>query len=323
MRTTLITLGIIGSLFSTSLSAKTTELTIAQWGQEKYLIYLPFYVAMEKGYFKKNGLDIKIKFSGNDDQTFATVIKGDAQFGIGDPVFAAIAQEKGFPARVVGTLVGGVAVWGIGKKNAKVIEKVSDLAGLKVGTFPEPSTVYTLMHRLIIDNNLTKTSIVQAPIGSQLVLLENDDAQIAMELEPSASLAESKGYKVIYSPSKFYGEFAFTGVTTTEGYLKDNPEITRAFLKSLDDAMQESHKNPAIAIEVAHKIFPNLDIAVVKNAVNRMINENIYPKHIAVGEEAWNNAISTRKFVGDIKDIAKTKATVDNSYAPKTEIKEK
>ena len=29
-----------------------TRITIAQWGQEKYLIYLPVYIAQEKGFFK-------------------------------------------------------------------------------------------------------------------------------------------------------------------------------------------------------------------------------------------------------------------------------
>ncbi|MFA5300626.1 MAG: ABC transporter substrate-binding protein, partial [Lutibacter sp.] len=63
-----------------------TQVIVAQWGQEKYLIYLPLYIAQEKGFFKEEGLDISIKYSGNDDQVFATVLKGEAQFGIGDPV---------------------------------------------------------------------------------------------------------------------------------------------------------------------------------------------------------------------------------------------
>src|ERR1700733_11654231 len=73
----------------TSKTTVATKVTVAQWGQEKYLIYLPFYIAQEKGFFKEEGLDINVKFSGNDDQVFATVLKGEAQFGIGDPVFTA------------------------------------------------------------------------------------------------------------------------------------------------------------------------------------------------------------------------------------------
>ena len=77
------------------------EITIAQWGQEKYLIYLPLYVAIEKDFFAAEGLKVSLKFTGNDDQTFAAVIQGDADFGVGDPIFTAISQERGFPAKVI------------------------------------------------------------------------------------------------------------------------------------------------------------------------------------------------------------------------------
>ena len=73
----------------------TTKITIAQWGQEKYLIYLPVYIAQDKGFFKEQGLDVSIVFSGNDDQVFATVARGDAQFGVGDPIFTAISRNRG------------------------------------------------------------------------------------------------------------------------------------------------------------------------------------------------------------------------------------
>jgi NitT/TauT family transport system substrate-binding protein len=292
------------------------QITVAQWGQEKYLIYLPLYVAMEKGYFKKYGLDVKLKFSGNDDQVFATVIKGDAQFGIGDPVFAAISQEKGFPARVIGTLVNGVAVWGVtNNKEIKVIEKASDLEGLKIGTFPEPSTNYTLMKELITKHGLKNTKIVQAPIGSQLALLENGDADIVMELEPSTSISESKGYKVVYSSPEFYGKFAFTGITTTKDYLDGNKEVTKAFLKALEESLVDSHKDPSIAMSVAMTIFPKLDKNVIENAVNRMLNEKTYPEHIRVDDEAWKNAIDVRVLVGDIKDVSKVSDVVNNTFS--------
>lgn len=309
-------------LFSLGCDSKSTEnktglkkITVAQWGQEKYLIYLPLYVAMEKGYFEKHGLDVKLKFSGNDDQTFATVIKGDAQFGIGDPVFAAISNEKGFPARVIGTLVNGVAIWGVTNNNdMKVIQTPQDLEGLKIGTFPEPSTNYTLMKELIKKHNLKETKIVQAPIGSQLALLENGDADIAMELEPSTSISESKGYKVVYSSPKFHGKFAFTGITTTKDYLDVNKEVTKQFLNALEEALQESHKNPSIAIEVASKLFPKLEKEVIRNAINRMLDEKTYPEHIAVDKDAWNSAVDVRVVVGDIKDKDKVVDTVDNSH---------
>lgn len=301
-----------------SVTTEETKITVAQWGQEKYLIYLPFYVAQEKGFFKEEGLDINVKFSGNDDQVFATVLSGDAQFGIGDPVFTAISREKGAKGKVVTTIVDGVAIWGVtNKENIKSIEKPEDLAGLKVGTFPDPSTNYALMKKTILKggDTLKDTKIVQAPIGSQVALIENGSADIAMELEPGASIAESKGYRVVYSSPKFYGRFAFTGLTTTEDYINANKETVQKFINAMEKALRYCHENEAGTIEVAATLFPKLDKTVVENAVKRMIADKTIPEHAIMSDEAWQKAMQVRVDIGDLKEMKPTNDAVDNSFA--------
>ncbi len=295
-----------------------THVTIAQWGQEKYLIYLPLYVAMEEGFFAKRKLNVQIKFTGNDDQTFAAVIKGDAQFGVGDPVFAAIARQRGFPARVVATIVGGVAIWGVtNKATLPVVTRPDDLAGLRVGTFPEPSTNYTLMREIIqrAQLDLRGTRIVQAPIGAQLALLERGDADIAMELEPATSLAVTKGYRVVYSSPRFHGPFAFTGLTTTQSVISRRKDTVQAVVSALEESARFCHRNSETAARVARHLFPQLPAAVVEMAVRRMTNEATIPDHVEVLDEAWQAALRTRIAVGDLSGPQATGVTVDNSFA--------
>jgi NitT/TauT family transport system substrate-binding protein len=294
------------------------QVKIAQWGQEKYLIYLPVYVAMEKGYFKDAGLEVTLTFTGNDDQTFAAVISGDAQFGIGDPVFTAISQERGFPAKVVATVVDGVAIWGVtNKPNVPEIAKPEQLAGLRVGTFPEPSTNYTLMKELLTRHGevLKGTTIIQAPIGSQLALLESGKADIAMELEPATSIAVSKGYRVVYSSPRFHGPFAFTGLTVTEQLTRDNPDLVQKMVSALEKAVVACHRDPAVAVSVTKSLFPNLPEGVVDVAVRRMLTEKTFPEHVEVGEEAWQKALRVRLAVGDLKGPQDTAVSVDNRFA--------
>ncbi|MEE9362055.1 MAG: ABC transporter substrate-binding protein [Cellulophaga sp.] len=296
---------------------KTETITVAQWGQEKYLIYLPFYIAQEKGFFKDEGLEIAVKFSGNDDQVFATVLVGDAQFGIGDPVFTAISREKGAKGKVIASLVDGVAIWGVTNKDIKPIEKLDDLEGLKIGTFPAPSTNYALMKKTIVNNSeiLKTTEIVQAPIGAQLALLESGGADIAMDLEPGTSIAESKGYKVIYSSPKFYGRFAFTGLTASEEYINGNKEIVQKFVNAIEKALRFCHTNEVETTEVAIKLFPNLDNVVVGNAVKRMLVDKTIPDHAVMSDEAWQKAMQVRVDIGDLKELKPTADAVDNTFA--------
>jgi len=294
------------------------KVTVAQWGQEKYLIYLPFYIAQEKGFFKEEGLDITVKFSGNDDQVFASVLKGEAQFGIGDPVFTAISREKGAKGKVIASIVDGVTIWGVtNKASISSIGKPGDLAGLRVGTFPDPSTNFALMKETILKggDTLKNTKIVQAPIGSQLALLENGSADIAMDLEPGTSIAESKGYRVVYSSPRFYGRFAFTGLTTTEDYINGNKDVVQKFVNAIEKALYYCHTDEVGTIALAATLFPKLDTAVVANAVKRMLLDKTIPDHAVMSDAAWQKALQVRVKIGDLKELKPTADAVDNSFA--------
>ena len=300
-----------------SKSEPSKRVVVAQWGHTYYLIYLPFYVAIDKGFFEEEGLDVKVKFAGNDDQVFAAVIGGEAMFGIGDPVFAAVAYEKrNIEGRVVGLVVSKVALWGITNKDSiKEIKTYKDLDGLTIGTFPAPSTTYTIINNIIQKYKLN-SRIKQAPIGSQLSLLEKGAADIVMLLEPSASIAEvERGYRVVMSMPKLWGSFAFTGITTTKEWIEKDPQTVKKFLRAMQKALDYIYSNPEGAKEVAKKFLPNLKDEVINKAVNRLVKDEVFPRKIKVDLEGWKKALEIRKQVGDIKSVKKGLKVVDNSFA--------
>ena len=294
-----------------------TKVTVAQFGQEKYLMYLPFYVAQEKEFFKGEGLEISVKYSGNDDQVFATVLKGEAMFGIGDPIFTAVAREKGAKGKVVASIVSGVSIWGLTNKNILEIEKAEDFSNFKIGSFPAPSTVFTLIKSTTSSPSVKNVEIIQAPIGAQIALLEKGLVNVALEIEPNVSIAESQGYKVIYSASKFFGEFAFTGVTTTEDNIAKKKETVQKFVNAIEKSLAYIQTSPEGAIEIAQVLFPSMEKEVVAKAVMRMIEDKAIPAHAVTSDEGWQYAMKIRKEIGDLKEIKPTTDAVDNSFAEK------
>src|SRR5580658_6917028 len=86
-------------------SEKAQKITIAQYGH--IFLYLPIYVALDKGFFKEQGLDVKLVSTGGDEKTFTAISTGNAQFGIADPIFAAIARQRGQGGKVVAGIVRG------------------------------------------------------------------------------------------------------------------------------------------------------------------------------------------------------------------------
>lgn len=303
----------------TTESAK-TKITICQWGQA--LIYLPLYIAMQKGYFADEGLDVTVTNGGGDDLSWAAVTSGNAQFGIADPTMVAIqAEQGGVPGKVVGNIVGRVAFWAVTlDPNVLAITKPEDFKGTTIACFKYPNTANALALKTIEKAGLKKgidVKLVEVNYEAVLAQLQNKEANIAMVLEPAASLAVSQGARIIYSYPKDWGNFAFTGLTTTDKYIKEHPEVVQKVVNALEKAMRFAYTNHSGTVEVGLKAFPDLPKNVIESAVQRMIDDKTIPEHIAVDDDGWQKALGLCVDVAKLKQTYPTEQFVDNSFAKK------
>jgi NitT/TauT family transport system substrate-binding protein len=293
----------------------TEKITIAQFGKERFLMYLPLYVAMEEGLFAQRGLDVDLKFAGNDDQVFATVISGEAQFGMGDPVFTAISHDKGGPGKVLALMITRLGLSGVtNKDNIPQIKNVKQLNGLRLSSFPEPSTVFTILTELRQKNNLNMP-IIQAPFGGQMALLETGRVDIAVDLEPSVSIFEDKGYRIVFNFKPWTEAQAITGITSSEDFLKKNPQEAQKVVDALQEAVNLLYSKPDVAYRTAKKIYPHLSDKVVHKAVDRMLKGDMYPHSLVVPEDMWQRTLKTRLDSGELKRPQATNVAVDNTFA--------
>ena len=301
--------------FAQAPSPQMEKITIAQFGKERFLLYMPLYIAMEEGLFSKNGLDVNLMFAGNDDQIFLTVISGEAQFGMGDPVFTAISHDKGGPGKVVAMMITKLGLPGVANKETiHQIKTPKDLDGLRISSFPEPSTTYTLLDELRKKNNLN-LKIVQAPFGGQMALLEADKVDIAVDIEPNISIFEDKGYRVVVDLTPWVDPQAITGIMTTEEEISKNPQTVQKVVDSLQEAVNLMYKDRGISYRVGKKIYPNLSDKVVHNAVDRMLGEQMYPHSIVIPDDLWQRTLKTRIDSGELKKPQATEVAVENKFA--------
>ncbi|MEY4927214.1 MAG: hypothetical protein RI894_1650 [Bacteroidota bacterium] len=296
-----------------------TDITICQWGQ--VLIYLPLYIAQEEGYFKEEGLNVKITNGGGDDLTWAAVTSGNAQFGIADPTMIAIQKEQGGEeGRVIGDIVQKVAFWAITlDKNMPVITKPQDFKGQTIACFKFPNTANALALRTLQKGGLkpdVDAKLIPVNYDAILAQLQNKEASLAMVLEPAASQAELEGgAKVVYSYPEDWGIFAFTGLTTTKKYIDEHPENVKKVVRALNRAMQLAHTDFDKTVKVGMKAFPDLKKEVVENAVRRMLASGTLPKEITPNVEGWNKAIDVCVQVGKLKAAPKVEDMIDASFA--------
>jgi NitT/TauT family transport system substrate-binding protein len=289
------------------------KITIAQSGD--FFLYAPLYVAADAGFFRKHGLEVSIVSTGGDEKTWAAVVSGSAQFGVGDPTFVAISEKRGQPGQVIASIVNGVPFWGITlNQRMSPIKAPQDLKGHVVGTFPAPSTAYTLQKKMFLDGGL-KPEIREGAFGTIFAMLRAGQVDIGLELEPNVSQALADKAKIAYSMKEIYGPFAMTGLSAVPDALRADPNLARNVACSLQLSLDYIKLHPVDTLALLNRRFPEIKPEIARAALVRVSAEGIIPADLHVTEEAWQKAISLRQFVGDIDKPLPMSSYVDRNFA--------
>lgn len=278
--------------------------------------YLPLYVAIDKGFFAKNGLDVQKVTAGSGASGVAAVIGGHADFSLQDPMTAVLANLKGATLVNVANIVAGVPVWIITPPDSG-LKQVADLSGKTVSTALPPSTSTYLLQRLIKQEKLTNLNVNTVQLGTELAPVSAGRAVAATLYEPQVDQGIASGYKILYAfPKAYPGGYAFSTMDTLAATIKTRPKMVAAFVKALAQAEALIQQSPETARAVAESEFPTLDKKIVDNAVTRLISQKIYAVTPEISEQAFRNALDLQEYIGNIAPGSVTYASaVDNSFA--------
>ncbi len=273
------------------------KVTVSQAFQS--MLYLPLYVAIDNGFFRKQGLDVIKETAGAPSAALSAVISSSAQFSLHGPEWTAIAAAKGAPVRVVANVVNGAAVWIAAAPDFKY-SSLADLKGQTVITGQMPTTSTSLFMKLLKSNGMDAAKdvkMMQVPIGSEIGPLLAGQAKVAVMYEPGLDQAVAKGMKVLVGFPKLYGEYAFSAITARADV---DADTAQRFVNGLEMALRSMRADPAAAVNVAKNEFPNLEPAVVEAAVRRMLSEKVYPASVAITPAALKVAMDTQIALGNL-----------------------
>jgi NitT/TauT family transport system substrate-binding protein len=263
------------------------------------MLYLPLYVAIDNGFFEKQGLDVTKETAGAPSAALSAVISSSAQFSLHGPEWTAIAASKGAPVQVIANVVNGAAVWIAATPDFK-FESLADLKGQNIVTGLMPTTSTSLFIKLLKSKGMDAAkdvTMTQVAIGSEIGPLLAGQAKVAVMYEPGLDQAVAKGMKVVLGFPALYGQYAFSAITARTDV---DPDSAQRFVNGLELALRFIRENPPAAIDIAKKEFPTLDAAVVENAVKRMIADNVYPPSVAITPAALAVSMDTQIALGNL-----------------------
>lgn len=218
-------------------------------GIEVWAGYAYAYVAEEKGFFKDNGVDVKLVFSKNTVQSRDMFENGeiDGAFDVFPDVVT--RYSKGIPARVVWVVdYSDSADVVVGKKE---LASMSDLKGKRVGV----EGMNTFSHMLLLEllrKHGVKEEEVQFVNVNPLDLpaaLDKNQVDAGHTWQPATSVALKKGYRIIAKAGEIPG-IVTDVLAFSRKIIKDRPKDIEAVVKALSDARDYVLTHPKEAIKI-------------------------------------------------------------------------
>jgi NitT/TauT family transport system substrate-binding protein len=286
-----------------------------------------FFVARDKGYFTKNGINVTAirKGTGTPD-ALRLVGNGNADFGFGDLPTLAVSRSQGVPvtALVATNVRSPLAI--IALKKSHTLSKPADLKGLNIGIHPAGST-YVFFKAFLKANGMSEAdmheSTVAPPFENYLLLGRVDviigyvDAEVP-ELEAKAG---GKGSLSILLGADYGWKVLGSGLFTSAKMIAEKPDLVRRFTTAYLEAFKDVVAHPKEAVDITVKANPEYQdkADVLTDQLDADIKStftNADTKAHGLGwmsPEAWKQTISVLTDQG----VLKTPVALDTVYTDK------
>jgi NitT/TauT family transport system substrate-binding protein len=322
-----LVVAVVGAGIGTAtVSAETTSLpkTIQlATGFRPDVLFTPFYVAQDLGYYKKAGLNVQINYD-----RVSNLMQAVAQ---GKYTFAATGGDTAVIGRANGADVQYVmaqyqkypvgAMWL--KSGGPKISKPADLKGLNIGiSIPGSSTDYGLT-ALLEAGKISRSDVKVTAIGfTETEALINHQIDVAMTFVDNEPVqADALGHPVNTMLVSNFVRLIGPGLVTSSSNVKHHPGFVRSFVKASLQGLQYTLRHPDAAFQVAMKRMPEVtgsaQIAVQRKVLAARLAFQVPVKGKPLGwvdPTRWAGTIAFLKRSGTIPADVKPNQAFTNGF---------
>jgi len=281
--------------------------------------FAPFYVAIQKGYFRDAGIEIEFDYKFETD--------GVKLVGAGELPFALVSGEQVLLARAQGLPVEYVAAWyqqypvSVVARSDLGILIPQDLKGRKIGLPGLFGATYVGLRALLFEAHMAESDVTLDAIGfNQVDLVAAGQQDIVVgyaENEPIQLRA--RGIPVTEIRVADYVELASNGILASEKVVKENPELVRAFVGAFLKGLSDTIANPEEALQMSATYIPNfadLDANVQKKVLETSIEQWKTDRLGYSDPQAWENMQNVLLDMGLITEKLDLSKAFTNEFIP-------
>jgi NitT/TauT family transport system substrate-binding protein len=283
--------------------------------------YAPLFVALEKGYYKAEGLDVQLSEGNGAQNVLKALASGNEQFGYGPAIAAAQAISQSLPVKVVAvyqtsTPMGVIAFPETPLKVPKDLE--GKRLAISVGeTFGDMIRPFTRINHV----DLSKIQLIQMDASARTMqfLTHKTDVMSVYLTNELPQIQDRTGLTFnIINVVDFGLNVLGASMYASESFAEKNPETVRKLLRATAKGYRDAMANPKEAAKIisGYMAVPEKPAVLDRQVEATMISTNA-PAGKPIGwqtEAAWQTNIDLLKETGSITDAKSPNAYFTNAY---------
>jgi NitT/TauT family transport system substrate-binding protein len=262
----LVALGLIAALIlvgcarqAAPASGETSEMrTVAlAMGFIPNVQFTPLYVAVERGYFAEEGIEVSFDY-GMEHDLLKLVGTDELQFVIGSGDQVILARSQDLPVVYV---LNWYRRFPVSVAALEPLADPQDLVGKDVGIPGLYGASYIGWQALLDAAGIEPTSVNLLSIGYTQVeslVTEQVDAAVVYAMNEPVQLRQA-GYQVSEIEVVDYIDFVSNGLITNERTIQEEPELVRAVARAMSRGLQDTLDDPDAAFAICRQYVPEID----------------------------------------------------------------
>lgn len=258
------------------------------------IFYAPQYVAISKGFFEDEGIDLELVLTPGADAVTAAVLSGDVQIGFSGTeatIYVYNGGEKDYPL-VFAALTKRDGAFLVSREKIDNFTlddlKGKTIVGGRKGGMPEMTFEWGLRQNGIdpVKDLSIDTSVAFAAMEGAFIGGTGDFVTL---FEPNATAVEKEGlgYVVAYVGT-LGGEVPYTAYNARKSYIDENPEVIKGFTKAIDRGLKFVLENePEVVAKEIVEFFPDTSIDDLTTMIKRYKENDAWRSTVAIEEDEW------------------------------------
>ncbi len=254
--------------------------------------YAPFYVAVEKGYFAEEGIEIEFDYSFETDGV-SLVGAGELPFAVASGEQVLLAREQGLPVVYTFAWYQQFPISVIAAADLNIKEP-KDLRGKTIGLPGLFGANYIGLQALLFSAGVGAEDVTLEAVGfNQVEVFASAQKNIVVGYTANEPIVlRAQGLAITELRVADYENLIANGIITNEKTIAENPELVKKMSRALAHGIADTIADPDGAYEISKKYvegLANMDATVQKQVLTTSIEFWTTDKIGFSDPQAWNN----------------------------------